>query len=76
MNIETKYNIGDKVYIITEGRLYLDTITEIQCSVHEKWSKIVYGFIGATTYYREERECWASRTDFVQESNYKNDTKV
>ena len=68
MNIETKYSTEDIVYIITDGRIYSAPISEIQIKVTKNYTKIIYGFIGATTFYREQDECWPSITDFIEAS--------
>lgn len=90
MNITTKYDIGDVVYVISEGSLVKRTISEIKISLSANvtfthpngimyasvthvdkenlYKKVVYGWVGATTYYFDEDACWPSPEQFVTES--------
>lgn len=46
MKIETKYNVGDKVWLITHNTICNLTITSIMFTSYHTFNSIKYGFGG------------------------------
>jgi hypothetical protein len=45
MNIKTKYNIGDEVYLFSEGEVYKAEISEIDINVDELKVEFVFQMV-------------------------------
>lgn len=68
MVAHTKHKIDDEVYIVSGGRLIKVIIANIKVEVGRTFKTVQYGWIGATTYYFNENECWETPEEFVEQS--------
>lgn len=70
MNIETKYNIGDKVFIIRDNKIQEKTIDAIMTHNTEttrgRRQSVTYGFSGQETFSAKEKELYPTKIALLE----------
>ena len=78
MKIETKFNIGDIIYLIREfrGKWYVENIkfkiVEIVQTVFESWTNIKLSTEKGITYRVSKIDCFATKEEAIKECDLRN----